>query len=129
MFFWLLFCLIIIAWLIRYSAKPSSSYKWKIARTIIAFSTGYIITAVWGIFQYKYLHIISTREIGAGLIHGFWFIILYIGFWEWLWRKHYKEALKDSKHDFINNTILFISKIILFGLVVFIIFALIMTLW
>lgn len=64
------------------------------------------------------------------VVHGLWFSIVYISFWEWCWRRHYKESMisikKGMGDDIISNLFLLAAKIFLWIIGLFITFAIYM---
>lgn len=131
MFFWLLFCLIITAWLIRYSVTPDSSKFWRIGRVLLAFFISYVLTALWGFIQYSYVHSIDIKTLGSVLVHGLWFIIVYIAFWEWRWRLNYKDTIisikKGMGDDIASNIFLGVARMIVVVLLIFLSIVAVMT--
>ena len=104
-----------------FSASPASERGWRLARNKWLFAIGYIVTCAL-----LYQHVSRDGSFSKFSVHWFfvgWFwLILYIGFWEGVWRLFYHYRWKKHgdtevsfwrgmRDDWFSTCILFAAMI------------------
>lgn len=110
--YWFL-CIAVGIPLLMFTANPESPRPWRIARTLIAFIAGYVLTMAAYAICYRYYPLGYSRIGAHWFVLGWLWTLTYIGWWELGWRIYYRRSLisiyKGIGDDWLNNKVLMIS--------------------